>query len=219
MNRIRGAAGVMSGIVLAAVTYAAVLEVGAQAPSGRVSVTGPVRPAGVGAGVAPTNPVPLQEYRIGPEDVLDISVWKNTELTRTVAVRPDGRISMPLLNDIEAANLTPMELRAILAKGYAQFVNEAEVSVIVREIHSFKVTVMGMVRTPGRFELHSQATALDALALAGGFSEFAKRDRIVVFRSNGRGGQTRFGLNYVGILDNGADDNFVVRPGDIIVVP
>jgi polysaccharide export outer membrane protein len=213
MNRMRGTAGVIGGLALAAVTCAAVLDVGSRVPGSAV------RPAGAGPAVAPTNPVPLQEYRIGPEDVLDISVWKNAELTRTVAVRPDGRISMPLLNDIDAANLTPMELRAILAKGYSQFVNEAEVSVIVREIHSFKVTVMGMVRTPGRFELHSQATALDALALAGGFSEFAKRDRIVVFRSNGRGGQTRFGLNYVGILDSGADDNFIVRPGDIIVVP
>jgi polysaccharide export outer membrane protein len=136
-----------------------------------------------------------------------------------VSVRPDGRISVPLLNDIEAANLTPMELRDILAKGYAAFVNAAEVSVIVREIHSFKVTVMGMVRTPGRFELRSQATALDALAMAGGFSEFAKRDRILVFRSNGRGGMQRFGLNYAGILDGSTEENFVLRPGDIIAVP
>jgi polysaccharide export outer membrane protein len=193
--------------------------VDAQAP-GRER-TGATRPVSPGAPVtmAPTTTAPLQEYRIGPEDVLDITVWKNPELTRTVSVRPDGRISVPLLNDIEAANLTPMELRDILAKGYAEFVNAAEVSVIVREIHSFKVTVMGMVRTPGRFELRSQATALDALAMAGGFSEFAKRDRIVVFRSNGRGGMQRFGLNYAGILDGSTEENFVLRPGDIIAVP
>jgi polysaccharide export outer membrane protein len=169
--------------------------------------------------VSPTATVPLQEYRIGPEDVLEIIVWKNPELTRTVSVRPDGRISVPLLNDIEAANLTPMELRSIVAKGLAQHVNEVEVSVIVREIHSFKVTVVGMVRTPGRFELRSQATALDALAMAGGLSEFAKRDRIMVFRSNGRGGLQTFGLNYNGILDGGTAENFVLRPGDQIVVP
>jgi polysaccharide export outer membrane protein len=78
---------------------------------------------------------------------------------------------------------------------------------------------MGMVRTPGRFELRSQATALDALAMAGGFSEFAKRDRILVFRSNGRGGMQRFGLNYAGILDGSTEENFVLRPGDIIAVP
>jgi polysaccharide export outer membrane protein len=198
--------------------HAAMLEVGAQAPGG-TGGSPPVRPATVPkTSVTPTNPIPLQEYRIGPEDVLDISVWRNAELTRTVAVRPDGRISVPLLNDVEAANLTPMELRAILAKGYAEFVNEAEVSVIVREIHSFKVTVVGMVRTPGRFELRSQATALDALALAGGLAEFAKRDRIVVFRNSGRGVQ-RFGLNYAGFVDSGAEENFVVRPNDIIFVP
>lgn len=190
----------------------------AQAPGRTTGTT--TRPVGAPpVTVAPTATVPLQEYRIGPEDVLDITVWKNPELTRTVSVRPDGRISVPLLNDIEAANLTPMELRAILAKGYAQHVNEVEVSVIVREIHSFKVTVVGMVRTPGRFELRSQATALDALAMAGGLSEFAKRDRIMVFRANGRGGLQTFGLNYNGILDGGTAENFVLRPGDQIVVP
>jgi polysaccharide export outer membrane protein len=219
MTRIQGTTGLIGAIALLAVGHAAGLTVGAQAP-GRAAGAGPVRPTTIAATptVAPTSPVPLQEYRIGPEDVLDISVWRNAELTRTVAVRPDGRISVPLLNDVEAANLTPMELRAILAKGYAEFVNEAEVSVIVREIHSFKVTVVGMVRTPGRFELRSQATALDALALAGGLSEFAKRDRIVVFRNNGRGVQ-RFGLNYAGFVDSGVEENFVVRPNDIIFVP
>jgi polysaccharide export outer membrane protein len=217
MGTIAGRTGVVALVLIAPAVWLG--EVDAQAP-GRVG-SGTARPAGPATpvSVAPTSPIPLQEYRIGPEDVLDISVWKNTELTRTVSVRPDGRISVPLLNDLEAANLTPMELRAILAKGYAEFVNEAEVSVIVREIHSFKVTVVGMVRTPGRFELRSQATALDALAMAGGLSEFAKRDRIVVLRNNPRGGVQRFGLNYAGILDSGVDDNFIVRPGDIILVP
>ena len=219
MTRIHRTAAEVGVVALIAAGAAVGLRGEAQT-TGRVgtSTTRPVSTP-VPVTVTPTNPVPLQEYRIGPEDVLDITVWRNPELTRTVAVRPDGRISVPLLHDIEAANLTPMELRAILAKGYAQFVNEAEVSVIVREIHSFKVTVVGMVRTPGRFELRSQATALDALAMAGGLSEFAKRDRIVVFRNNGRGGVQRFGLDYAGILDSGVDDNFVLRPGDIIVVP
>ncbi len=218
MNRTRKMAGVGALAAVVAAGPVFLKSVDAQAP-GRVT-TGAARPVNTPpVTIAPTSPVPLQEYRIGPEDVLDITVWRNPELTRTVAVRPDGRISVPLLNDIEAANLTPMELRAILAKGYAQYVNEAEVSVLVREIHSFKVTVVGMVRTPGRFELRSQATALDALALAGGLSEFAKRDRIVVLRQNGRGGVQRFGLNYTGILDSGVEDNFIVRPNDIILVP
>jgi polysaccharide export outer membrane protein len=165
-----------------------------------------------------TSSYALAEYRIGPEDVLDISVWKNDELTRTVVVRPDGRISVPLLNDIQAANLTPMELRAVLEKGYARYVNEAEVSVIVKEIHSNKISVVGMVRLPGRYEAKSQTTVLEALALAGGLSEFAKRDQIAIFRQDGQRWQ-RLGFDYSNVLNRGAEENFILRPGDIIVVP
>jgi len=161
---------------------------------------------------------PLAEYRIGPEDVLDISVWKNEELTRSVVVRPDGRISVPLLNDIQAANMTPMELRDLLERGYARYVNEPEVSVIVKEIHSLKVSVVGMVRLPGRYELRSQATILDALALAGGLAEFAKRDQIAIFRFDGQR-WLRLGFDYSNVLTRGADENFVLRAGDIVVVP
>jgi len=160
----------------------------------------------------------LAEYRIGPEDVLDISVWKNEDLTRTVVVRPDGRISLPLLNDLQAANLTPLELRDVLQQGYSRYVNEAEVSVIVKEIHSLKVSVVGMVRLPGRYELRSQATVLEALALAGGLSEFAKRDQITVFRHDGQKWQ-RLGFDYSNVLNRGAEENFILRPGDIVVVP
>jgi polysaccharide export outer membrane protein len=160
----------------------------------------------------------MPEYRIGPEDVLDILVWKNEDLTRTVAVRPDGRISLPLLNDVVVAGLTPMQLRTKLAKGFAPYVNDAEVSVIVKEIHSFKVSVIGMVKTPGRYELRSEATILEALALAGGLTEFAKRDRIAVFRSDGRRWQ-RFGFDYGNVIYENAEQNFPLRPGDIVVVP
>ena len=169
----------------------------------------------------PANPrafTNVAEYRIGPEDVLDISVWKNEELTRTVVVRPDGNISLPLLNDLQAAGLTPMELRDVLAKGYARYVNEAEVSLIVSEIHSLKVSVVGMVRLPGRFELRSQATVLEALALAGGLSEFAKRDQITVQRRDGQRVQ-RLGFDYNSVLNGNVDQNFLLRPGDIVLVP
>jgi polysaccharide export outer membrane protein len=161
---------------------------------------------------------PTSEYRIGPEDVLDISVWRNAELTRTVPVRPDGRISLPLLNDITAANLTPMELRDVLAKGYEAYVKDAEVSVIVREIHSLRVSVVGRVNHPGRYELGSQATVLEALALAGGLTEFAKRDRIVVFRHDGRAWQ-RLAFDYDYAVSDNAELNFTLRAGDIVIVP
>jgi len=90
--------------------------------------------------------------------VLDISVWKNTDISRTVPVRPDGRISLPLLNDLQAAGLSPMQLRDTLTKALAAFIPEPAVSVLVHEIHSFKVTVIGQVKTPGRYELKDRAT-------------------------------------------------------------
>lgn len=160
------------------------------------------------------------EFQIGPEDVLEILVWKSPELSRTVAVRPDGRISMPLLNDITVWNLTPMQLRDQLTKGFARYFEEPEVSVIVKEIHSLKISVVGMVKTPGRYELRSRTTVLEALALAGGTTDFAKTDRIVVYRQNGRGEVSPLGFDYKRLLgDLDAKQNFVLIPGDIVVVP
>jgi polysaccharide export outer membrane protein len=157
------------------------------------------------------------EYVIGPEDVLDIAVWGNAEISRTVPVRPDGRISLPLVNDILAAGFTPMELREKLMTSLAAFVATPNVSVIVREVHSFKVTVIGEVKTPGRYELRTRSTVLDVLALAGGPTDYAERERMVVVRQAGasteeipfsfRRGQGR------------ALDNFCVAPGDVLLVP
>jgi polysaccharide export outer membrane protein len=160
----------------------------------------------------------VEQYRIGPEDTLEISIWKNADLTRTVVVRPDGRISLPLLNDLQASGLTPLQLRDVLIKGYSAFQPEPEVSVIVREIHSIKVSVLGGVKTPGRYELKSQATVLEALAMAGGVTDFAKRDQIVVFRRTGRG-TSRLPFNYGRVTTSGEEENFFLQPGDIIVVP
>src|SRR5947208_793352 len=115
------------------------------------------------------------EYVIGPEDVLDVAVWGNAEITRTVPVRPDGKISLPLLNDIQAAGFTPMQLRDRLTRALTAYIPTPAVSVIVREVHSFKVTVIGKVKTAGRYEVKDRPTVLDVLALAGGLTEFASR--------------------------------------------
>jgi polysaccharide export outer membrane protein len=149
-----------------------------------------------------------------------VSVWDNKDLTLDLVVRPDGKISLPLVNDVQAAGLSPMQLRATLTKGYSQFMTNPEVSVIVREVHSLKVSVLGAVRTPGRFDLRSEATVLDALAMAGGFTDYAKRDRIAVHRRNG----AIVPFNYLRILDTVVPgvvpkDNIVLMPGDIIIVP
>lgn len=158
------------------------------------------------------------EYQIGPEDVLDISVWKNPELSRKVPVRPDGKVSLPLVNDIQAAGLTPSELRQQLATRFAEFVPTPEVAVIVSEVQSLRVSVVGAVKTPGRFMLKSPATVLECIALAQGLTEFAARERIVVLRQNGTT-TTRIPFNYRKVAEGSEQENFFVKPGDIIVVP
>ena len=158
------------------------------------------------------------DYRIGPEDLLDISVWKNPELSRTVPVRPDGKVSLPLVNDIQAAGLTPTELRQQLIDRLAEFIPAPEVAVIVREVHSMKVAVVGAVRTPGRYELKSAATVLEMIALAQGFTDFASRDRIVILRQE-NGESKRIPFNYRKVAAGDEQANLIVHAGDIIVVP
>lgn len=158
-------------------------------------------------------------YRIGPEDVLQISVFSNEALSRTVPVRPDGMISLPLLNDVKAAGLTPMELRDSLMKKLVEFVPSPEIAVIVTEVRSFMISVIGQVMKPGRYDLKSSATIVDALAMAGGFKEFAARSRIVVLRNEG-GPQKRLAFDYDKMTaPNGRQENFRLRPGDIVMVP
>jgi polysaccharide export outer membrane protein len=167
------------------------------------------------------DPASAQEsdYRIGPEDMLDIAVWNNTAISRTVPVRPDGKISLPLLNDVQAAGLTPMQLREALMKKLGEYVPAPEVSVIVREVHSFKVSVIGEIKTPGRYVLKSRTTVLDVLAQAGQFTDFASRGRIFILRLNGASmKRIPFSYNKV-VAADGEHENFFLQPGDIIVVP
>jgi polysaccharide export outer membrane protein len=166
-------------------------------------------------------------YVIGPEDVLDIAVWDNTELTRSVPVRPDGKISLPLLNDVPAAGLTPMQLRETLTKALTAYIPRPAVSVLVHEIHSVKVAVIGQVKTPGRYELKDRATVLDVLAMAGGLNEYAARSRIVVLRQEPAGTkQMPFAYDKLTAKDGskngsktGVPQNFCVQPGDVVLVP
>jgi polysaccharide export outer membrane protein len=185
-------------------------------------------PAVITPAIAPRTPVVVRgastidmskEYLIGPEDVLDVQVWKNCpDLCRTMPVRPDGKVSMPLVNDVQAAGLTPMELRRQLTEHLSEFIPTPEVSVIVREVHNVKVAVVGAVRVPGDYELKSPATVLELIARAQGLTEFANRDRVVVLRQNGDT-TTRIPFNYRKVAEGHDQDNFYVRAGDVIVVP
>ena len=163
--------------------------------------------------------VAAEEYRIGPEDVLDVTLWNHPELARVVPVRPDGRISLPLVNDIVVSGLTAQQLRETLIQKFTPFVPNPEVSIIIREIHSFKVSVLGNVRTPGRFELRSRATVLDAVALAQGLTEFAERRRIVILRHEGTT-LKRIRFDYDdSVSEAGTAPATFLRPGDTVFVP
>jgi polysaccharide biosynthesis/export protein len=155
-------------------------------------------------------------YRIGPEDLLQISVWKNDTMSRAVLVRPDGKISLPLLNDVQAAGLTALELRDVLTGKLQEYIPSPEVSVILADVRSLKVSIIGEVARPGRYELKSWITVLDVLAMAGGFTQFASRSRIVIFHPEGAT-MKRIPFNYNKV--GGEQENFYLRNGDIVLVP
>lgn len=195
---------------LALVLALFVLQVGTAAAQTTHAPVTRLEGDGVGGSLGP--------YRIGPEDILAIVVWRNDAISRTVPVRPDGMITLPLLNDIKAAGLTPMELRDVITEKLLDFMQAPEVSVIVSGIHSFRVSVMGEVPRPSRYELRSWTTILDVLAQAGGFTQFANRSRILILRPNG-GNMQRIPFNYNRAVGGAEEENHYLRPGDIILVP
>ena len=181
------------------------------------------KPAEANAGAAQTAPKkPATDdpnYVIGPQDVLDISVWKEPELTRPVPVRPDGKISMPLLNDVQAAGKTPLQLAADITTGLKKFVTDPQVTVIVTTINSQRVFILGEVNRAGAYPLLPDMTVLQALSSAGGFTIYANLKKIYVLRAEA-GKQVKHPFNYKDVLAGKAtDQNIVLRAGDTIVVP
>jgi polysaccharide biosynthesis/export protein len=169
--------------------------------------------AGLPQGQLPPN---SDKYIIGPEDVLYIQVWKEEALSQTVMVRTDGKISLPLIDDVQAAGLTPLKLKEVLAEKFKAYVDNPLVTVIVREAKSFKVFISGQVAKPGVFSLVGEATFLQMIAMAGGFTEWANQRKVLLIRrENGR--EVRMTINYKKIVD-GEAENILVKPGDTIIV-
>ena len=165
-------------------------------------------------------PMPVApDYVIGPEDLLLVSVWKNETLSRQLPVRPDGKISMPLLHDIEAAGLTPLQLRDKIATALAEYMPNPEVSVTVLEVRSYRVSVLGEVQRPGVLQLKAPTTVLEALAMAGGFRDFASPSKIIIFRKDEKGETRRLRFNYNRAVGSAGEDNLTLRSGDVVVVP
>jgi polysaccharide export outer membrane protein len=157
-------------------------------------------------------------YVIGAQDVLDINVWKEDQLTKSVPVRPDGKISLPLINDIQASGLTPIQLATQITESLKKFVTDPQVTVIVREINSQRVYLIGEVSRPGAYPLLPGMTVLQALSSAGGFTQFANLKKIYVMRSE-NGKQEKFPFNYKEALGSKADQNILLKAGDTIVIP
>lgn len=158
-------------------------------------------------------------YVIGADDVLTVVFWKEPEMSGDVVVRPDGRISLPLLGEIPAAGLTPAQLRTVLERAGAKFVRDPNVTVVVKQINSLKVFITGMVDRPGAYPITSRMTVLQLIALAGGLEEYADREHIVVVRQQD-GRQTSYRFNYKEVAQQKRiEQNLELRAGDTVLVP
>ncbi len=167
---------------------------------------------------------PLADFLIGPEDVLDITVWRNADLSKTVIVRPDGMISMPLIGDIQAQGFTAAQLADKIALKLKEFKESPTVAVSVKEINSYNIYVVGEVAKPGKYPLKSHTTVLQAISIAGGFTPFASKNKMQVVRNtvsaNGEAAENRIPVRYDDLLTGkGEPGNFMLRSGDTVVVP
>ena len=160
------------------------------------------------------------DFLIGPGDVLAINVWKEAEISRIVPVRPDGRISLPLIGELQSSGQTPKQLEAEIAKRLKDFVADPSVTVVVQEIRSQKFNVLGMVTHPGSYPLAKPMTVVDAIATAGGFRDFAKQRDIYVLRHDPSGKQTRLPFNYKDVIKGlHPEQNVELQTSDTVVVP
>ncbi len=163
---------------------------------------------------------PVEDYQIGPEDVVEVMVWKNEDLSRVVNVRPDGKISLPLIGDLVAAGQTAEQLKVSIAQSLKRYYKEPpQVSVIVQQVNSYAIYILGQVQTPGRYVVKSGTTFLQALSLAGGLNTYANSKRIVLRRQRPNGqGEVAMRVRFNDVVV-GKQQNLLLKRGDTIVVP
>lgn len=172
--------------------------------------------------VSPTAPSRAHDdsFIIGNDDVLAVNVWKEPDISRSIPVRSDGKISLPLVGEVQAAGQTPRKLEVEIAGRLKNYISEPEVTVMVQQINSQRFNILGQVARPGSYVITNSPTVLDALALAGGFRDFAKRKSIYVLRQNGDGTQTRLPFNYKEVIQGkNAAQNIKLQARDTVVVP
>ena len=190
--------------------------------AGLIAMTAAITPAVAGQPVVQKKPLVQQEpiYRIGPSDLLEIVTWRENELTRKdVLVRPDGRISLPLTDDIMAAGLTLMQLKYRITKALSHYLEAPQVYVVLTNPRHWEISVLGNVKKEGSFQMLKPTDVMQALAMAGGFNEWADKDEVFILRGIGPR-QQRFLFEYSEVINGEKrEQNIILKPGDIIVVP
>jgi polysaccharide export outer membrane protein len=160
------------------------------------------------------------KFVIGEDDVLSINVWKEPDLSRSIPVRSDGKISLPLAGEIQAAGRTPLQLEEDIAGKLRDFITKPEVTVMIQEVRSQKFNILGQVAKPGSYSLTLASTVMDAISIAGGFRDFAKQKSIYVLRQNASGAEYRIGFNYKDFVKGKtSNQNIKLEPHDTVVVP
>jgi polysaccharide export outer membrane protein len=161
-----------------------------------------------------------ENFVIGNDDVLAISVWKEPELTKAIPVRSDGKISLPLVGEMQAAGRTPLQLEESITEKLKGFITSPEVTVIVQQVNSRKYNVLGEVAKPGSFPLTASTTIMDAIATSGGFKDFAKKTGVYVLRKGPDGRETRINFNYKDFIKGkNSSQNIKIEPNDTIIIP
>ena len=163
-------------------------------------------------------PYGTSEFRLGPDDIIEVSVFGEKDLSTTVPVRPDGKISINLIGEMAASGKTATELQKEIAERYKRFIAEPAVTVVVKEINSPKVSVLGEVKNPGIYKIKDRATVLDAIAMAGGLTEYAKKDRVTVIRVEPSGEQQYLKINLLDQIKGARPGPFYVLPYDKVYV-
>ena len=159
-------------------------------------------------------------FVIGDDDLLAVNVWKEPDISRSIPVRSDGRISLPLVGELQATGRTPLQLEQDITSKLRNYIADPEVTVMVQEIHSQKFNILGEVIKPGSYSLEVAATVLDAIAAAGGFRDFADKKGIYILRQNPNGGESRIRFNYKNVIKGkNPQQNINLQPRDTIVVP
>jgi polysaccharide export outer membrane protein len=211
-SNVAGAALLAASFVIGAIgsPAATAAEPGAQTVARPASGTPDGQPAGV---------PPPDGYVIGPEDVLGVVFWREADMSADVIVRPDGMITLPLINEVRAAGRTPQDLREELTSAAAKYIADPSVTIVVKAINSLTVFITGQVMKPGEYPLTSPTTVVQLLAMAGGLQEFANGKKIMIMRTEGDR-QVAHRFNYKDVLDGkNLAQNIQLRPGDTVLVP